>query len=105
RDLVAKPLARRQLERLGADVTLDQPEQTGVRAALHVTHRALFLRREERQVVHLRVAIRQELALKIELTAAKQLGIDVPAHALGSLDAARIAGAIAVLLEDSLGGR
>ena len=104
RDLVAEAVADRQLQRLGADEALQQPEDAGVAAALHVAHRALLLGRQERQIVDLGQPVRQELAAEIEGPAAEHVGVDVPAHALGSLDAAGIAGAVAVLLEQALGG-
>jgi hypothetical protein len=70
-----------------------------------VAHRALLLGRQERQVVDLGQPVREELAAEIEGPAPENVGVDVPADALGSLDAAGIARAVAVLLEQALGGR
>jgi hypothetical protein len=104
RHLVAQAVAHRHLQRLSADEALQQPEDAGIAAALHVAHRALLLGRQERQVVDLGEPVREEFAAEIEGAAAENVGIDVPADALGSLDAAGIAGAVAVLLEQALGG-
>ena len=47
RDLVAEPMVAAQLQDLGADKALDQPEHVGVGAALDLAEIALLVRREE----------------------------------------------------------
>src|SRR6185503_3557451 len=104
RDLVAQAVADRDLQRLGADEALQQPEDAGITAPLHITHHALLLRDQEQQINDLDEPVRQELAAEVEAAAPKHIGVDVPADALRRLDAAGVAGAVAVLLEQALGG-
>ena len=94
RDLVAQPVVAADLQHLGADEALDQPEHVGVGAALHLREQALLVGREERQLRDLRQAVGQELLAEVEAAAADHVAVDVPADALGHFDALGVAGTI-----------
>ena len=91
RDLVAEPVVAAELEHLGVDEALDQAEDVGVGAALDLAHEALFAGRQRRERVGERKAVGQEFVRGIEAAAADDVLLDVPAHPLGCLDAARVA--------------
>src|SRR6185436_14102195 len=90
RDLVAEPVAAAQVEHLDVDVPLDEAKDVRVRAALHLAHEAALLRRQERQLVDERQAVRQVLLSDVERAAANDVVIDVPADSLGSGDRASV---------------
>src|SRR5687768_2994051 len=91
-DLVAEPMTAAQLEHLRADVALDQAEDVGVAAALDLADQAALVGTEESQILDLRKAVGQELFGNVELAAADDIAVDVPADALGYLDALGVAG-------------
>ncbi|MNC84480.1 hypothetical protein D3C83_00360 [compost metagenome] len=99
-DLVAEPVVAAHLQDLGRDEALDQAEHVGVGAALDLGEQAPLVRTEKIDLVHLRDAVRQELPREIELAAADDVAVDVPADALRDFDALGIAPGIGLLLRD-----
>ena len=78
RDLVAEPVLAGELEHLGADVALDEPEDVGVGAALHLAQQAALRVREEREFVDLRQAGGQERLREVEIAAAHHVARRCP---------------------------
>jgi len=70
RGLVAEPIVVGQLEHLGADVSLDQTEDVGVRAALYLRQQAAFVGTEKRNAVNKRQAVRQEFLGEVDFAMA-----------------------------------
>src|SRR6185503_11309819 len=68
------------------DVAFDEPEDVGVRAALNLAHELALARREERQLVDERQAVRQIVVRHVERAAADHVVVDVPADALAGCD-------------------
>ena len=91
RDLVAERVVAAELGGLGADEALDQGEHVGVGAALDLRQQARLGRLQEGELVDLRQAVGQELLAEVEAAAADDVAVDVPADALGRLDAAGVA--------------
>ncbi len=91
RGLIAEGVIPADLEHLRADETLHQPEHVGVRAALHLRHQQPLRRVQERQTVHLRESVRQELVGRVEVTAANHIEVDIPADPTRHFNAFRVA--------------
>src|SRR5262245_18848856 len=79
-----------QLQHLGVDEALDQPEDIGVGAALDLTHEPLFAGRQGCELAGKGKSIRQELVAGVKAASADDILLDIPAHPLGRLNAARI---------------
>ena len=90
RNLVAEPVIVAQFEDLGIDEALDQPEDIGVGAALDLAHEPLFVGRQGRERIGQGKPVRKELVGGIEAAPPDYVLVDVPAHPLGRLNAARI---------------
>ena len=90
RNLVAEPVIVAQFQDLGVDEALDQPEDIGVGAALDLAHEPLFIGRQGRERIGQGKPVRKELVGGIEAAPADDVLVDVPAHPLGRLNAARI---------------
>ena len=95
RDLVAEPVTAGYLEHLGADEPLDESEDVGVGATLHLAHQPTLAGGKERRSIDQRQSCRQEGLREVEVPAADDIGVDVPPHPLRGLDAARIARVLA----------
>ena len=91
RRLVAQPMVAADLEDLCADVALDEPKDVGIRTALDLAHQPFLVGVEERQAIDFGQPVGQEL-LRVELASANDIAIDVPANALGHLDAFAVTG-------------
>src|SRR5215471_5490493 len=81
RDLISQPMIAAELQDLGADETLDQPEHVGVGPALHLAEIDPFFRREEVKPRRQGKPIGQKLFGAIQPTSANDIGLDVPANA------------------------
>ena len=90
RNLVAEPVIVAQFQDLGIDEALDQPKDIGVGAALDLAHEPLFIGRQGRERVGQGKPVRKELVGGIEAAPPDHVLVDVPAHPLGRLNAARI---------------
>ena len=83
--------SRRHLQHLRADEALDEPEDVGVRAALDLAHQTLLRRASGTAARRPSTARRAgTCGCEVEPAAADDVAVDVPAHALGHLDALRI---------------
>src|SRR4051794_10001338 len=91
RRLVAEEMLPADLEHLGVDEALDQPEHVGIRAPLHLAQEYALAVLEKRQLMRKRERVRQELLGAQEVAPAKDIAIDVPARTLGSGDRAGVA--------------
>ena len=89
--LVAEPMVAAQLQHLGADETLDQAEHVGVGAALDLAEKAPLAGAQEVEVLDEGQAVGQELVAPVEAALTDHVAVDVPANALGVLDALGIA--------------
>ena len=94
RHLVAEPVLPGDLQHLGADVSLDEAEDVGVGAALHLREQSALGAGEEGELVHLREPGGQEGVREVEVAAAHHVRVDVPADLLRRLDGACIAGGL-----------
>lgn len=88
RDLVAEPMIAAQLQNLGVDVALDEPEHVGVGASLHLAEVPFLVRREGIEPVGHGQPIGQEFPGEVEPAATNDISFDVPANPLRSGDAA-----------------
>jgi hypothetical protein len=79
-----------QFQDFDIDEALDQPKDIGVGAALDLAHKPPFISRQGRERVGPGKPVRQELVGGIEAAPANDVLVDVPAHPLGRLNAARI---------------
>ena len=86
RHLVVQRLGLRHLHHLGGDEALDQAEDVGIAAALHLAEQALVGRAQEAQLVDQRQAGGQEDLGVVEGAAADDIALDLPTHALGDFD-------------------
>jgi hypothetical protein len=93
RQLVAQRVLAADLEQLGGDEAFDQAEHVGVGAALDLADEAPLGFRQ-RQVADQREAVGEVLAFGVELAAANDVAVDVPAHRLGGFDGAGVLGGI-----------
>ena len=91
RDLVADPVVAAHLQHLRVDEALGQAEHIGVGTALDLAHRALLVGRQGGELGGEGKSVRQELVRGIEAAAPDDVLVDVPAHPLGHVDAARVA--------------
>lgn len=90
RDLVAEPVLVAQFQNLGIDEALNQPKDIGVGAPLNLAHKPLFISREACESVGQREPVRKELVGGVEAATSDYIVLNVPAHPLGRLNAARI---------------
>ena len=95
-DLVAERVAARHFQHLRSDGALDRAEHVGIRATLDLADESLLGGGGEAEGVDLRERIGHVLALGVELPVANDVLVNVPADALGSLDALGITGGAAV---------
>ena len=102
RVLVAEPVVAAHFEDLGADVTLDQTEDVGVRASLDLRQQAALVGAEEWHPVDERQAVRQELLREVEFSMPDDVAIDVPPDPLGDHDGTGVPRGIDVRLHDRL---
>ncbi len=79
--LIAEPVVAAQLQDLGADVALDQPEHIGVGAPLDLAEIHFLVWREEIEPIRQTEPVGQKLVGAIEPAAANNVGLDVPANA------------------------
>ncbi len=91
RDLVAQHVVAAHVDDLGGDEALDQAEDVRVGAALHLREETSLVGRQKCEPVDSRQAVRQEALREVELATAYHVAVDVPADALGRVDAARVA--------------
>jgi hypothetical protein len=91
RHLVAQIVIARLLEHVRADEALHQPEEIGIRAALHVAQGAALRVRQEHELVDHREAIGKELVVEVEHAAAQDVAVDLPGGFLRGLDDAGVA--------------
>ena len=94
RRLVPEPVIAAHFEHLRVDEALDQTEQVGVGAALHLAQQAALGLTKETELIDFRQSTGEEPLCKVELPAADHVGVDVPADALGGADGARIPAAV-----------
>ena len=86
RDLIAEPVIVAQLQDLGVDEALDQPEDVGVGAALDLAHEALFVERQRGEGVGQGKPVGKEFVVGVETAPPDHVFLDLPAHPLGRLD-------------------
>jgi hypothetical protein len=94
RNLVTEPVIVAQLQHLGVDEALDQPENIGVGAALDLTDEPLFVGRQSRELSDKGKPVRQKLVGSVEAAAPDHILFDVPAHPLGRLNTTCISFAV-----------
>ena len=87
RPLVTQPVFAAQFKDLGADIPLDQAENVGVGTALNLTQQTPLVGGQKLETGGLRQSVGQELLRKVERPPAHHVAVDVPADALGHLDA------------------
>ena len=78
RKLVAEYVGAALIEHLGADESLDQPEDIGVGAALDLAEQPRLVLGEKAESIDPRKPVGQELAREVEGTALQQIAIDLP---------------------------
>ena len=90
RDLVAEPVIVAQLQNLGVDEAFDQAEDVGVGPALDLADEPLLAGRQRREGVCQHKPVGKEFVGGVEAASPDHVLLDLPAHPLGRLDAARI---------------
>ena len=94
RHLIAEPVLAAEVQHLRADEAFHEREHVGVGSALQLREQAPFLGRQEGQLRGPGQAVGQERLAEIELAAADDVAVGVPADALGDLDALGVAGRV-----------
>src|SRR5258708_2012255 len=79
-----------QLQNLGIDEALHQPEDVGVGAALDLPDEPFLTRRQGGELASEREPVRQEFLGVVEAASTDDVLLDVPTHPLGGLNAPRI---------------
>jgi len=79
--LIAEPVVAAQLQHLGADEALDQPEHVGVGAPLDLAEINLLVRREEVEPACQCKPVGQKFVGAVEQPPANDVGLDVPTNA------------------------
>jgi hypothetical protein len=86
-----KPVVAADLEHLRADEALDQAEHVRVGATLDLAEEAPLVGAQPIDLVDQREPVGQELLAQVELAAADDVAVDVPADPLRGFDGLRVA--------------
>src|SRR5512132_1214766 len=80
-----------ELQHLGVNETLDQPEDVGVRTALYLADETPFIFGQRGELLRQRQSVGQKLLRATEPAASNYVLVNVPAHALGRPDTTGVA--------------
>ena len=92
RVLIVERMCAALIEHLGADEALDQAEDVRIGAALDLAEQPRVVGGQERDRVHARESVGQEVAGEVELAVLQQIAVDLPFGLLRQSDNLRVAG-------------